>query len=93
VPRGRWKAAQNVSVSFELVGPIHDIATIAMGRRIRGLPRLVKLYGQGRWRKMNGRAGVRLLDGRVLEAEVHWYEATGVGRKELKFKRPLDDKL
>jgi hypothetical protein len=35
-------------------------------------------------------ARVRLEDGSVVEAEVHWYEATGLGRREMKIKRILD---
>ena len=58
--------------------------------RIRELPRLHKQYGRGRWRKRKGIATVRLADGTVRQAEIHWYEATGVGRKELKIKRYLD---
>jgi len=75
---------------FETVGDISDIETIAVGRRIRELQRLVELYGPGRWRKMKGRALIRLANGRVRHAELHWYEAHGVGKKEVKRKRYLD---
>lgn len=64
--------------------------TIATSGRIRELSRLVKHYGPGRWRKRKGRATIRLPDGTVRAAEIHWYEATGIGRKELKIKRYLD---
>ena len=65
-------------MDFELAGDITEIETIATGRRIRDLPRLRRLYGKGYWRKMKG------------SAEIHWYEAHGIGRKEFKRKRYLD---
>ena len=77
-------------MDFELVGEIEDIETIVTGRGIRNLPRLRRLYGKGRWRKMKGIAQIRLKDGRVRPAELHWYEAHGIGKKELKRKRYLD---
>lgn len=77
-------------MGFTLVGPLINVATFASGRSIRELPRLLKLYGPGRWRKRKGEARVRLDDGTTHNAEVHWYEATGIGRKELKIKRYLD---
>lgn len=64
--------------------------TFPTGRGIRELPRLRKLYGRGRWRKRKGRATVRLPDGTIRETELHWYEASGLGRQELKIKRYLD---
>jgi len=79
-------------MAIELVGPIADPTTIATGRRIRELDRLVRVYGPGRWRKRKGLATVRLPDGSVCRAEVHWYEAHGVGRKELKVKRLLEQR-
>jgi hypothetical protein len=75
---------------FTVIGPITDIETIATGRGIRELPRLRKHYGRGRWRKRKGIAAVRLPDGSTRQAELHWYEASGIGRKELKIKRYLD---
>jgi hypothetical protein len=75
---------------FEVVGQITGVEVIAGGRRIRDLERLVKLYGPGRWRKMKGQALIRLPNGRVRRAELHWYEAHGIGKKELKRKRYLD---
>jgi len=78
------------AMHFETVGDISDVETIAVGRRIRELQRLVKLYGQGRWRKMKGRALIRLPKGRVRLAELHWYEAHGIGKKDVKRKRYLD---
>ena len=76
---------------FEIIGEIRAAETIAVGSKIRELARLRKQYGVGRWRKRKGLAKVRLLDGAIRTAEVHWYEATGVGRKEFKIKRFLDE--
>jgi hypothetical protein len=76
-------------VHFELLGPITQRETFAVGSRIREITRLRKLYGRGRWRKRKGIARVRLSDGSVHLAEIHWYEATGIGRKEYKIKRLL----
>ena len=75
---------------FQILGEITDIETFATGRGIRELSRLRKFYGRGRWRKRKGNARIRLNDGSVHFAEVHWYEATGIGRKEFKIKRFLD---
>jgi hypothetical protein len=74
---------------YEIVGSIRDAQTIAAGTSIRDRARLRRLYGQGRWRKRKGVVLVRLPDGVVTNAEVHWYEATGIGRKEIKVKRLL----
>ena len=73
-------------MEFEVVGDLTDIETIAAGRGVRALPRLRRLYGRGYWRKMKGSARIRL----VRLAELHWYEAHGIGKKELKRKRYLD---
>ena len=75
---------------FEIVGEIARVETIAAGRRIRELPRLRRLYGRGRWRKRKGVAVVRLGTGQVRKAELHWYEAHGICRKEIKRKRYVD---
>jgi hypothetical protein len=75
---------------FEIVGDITQVETIAVGSRIRELPRLRRLYGVGRWRKLKGVALVRLRTGTVRKAELHWYEAHGIGRKEVKRKRYVD---
>jgi len=78
-------------MSFDIVGKITEIETFAVGRSIRELPRLRKIYGPGRWRKRKGFARVRLVsDGSERDVEIHWYEATGLGRFELKIKRYLD---
>lgn len=74
---------------FEVIGLITRVETFAIGSRIREVSRLRKLYGKGRWRKRKGVAKVRLSDGSVHLAEIHWYEATGVGKKEYKIKRLL----
>jgi hypothetical protein len=75
---------------MELIGAISDVEVIARGSRIREVRRLRRTYGKGRWSKLKGRAVVRLADGRITKAEIHWYEAHGIGRKELKIKRFLD---
>jgi hypothetical protein len=77
-------------MNFEIVGDITDIETIAVRTGIHDLSRLRKLYGKGRWRKLKGVALVRLRSGRIRKAELHWYEAHGIGRKEVKRKRYLD---
>jgi hypothetical protein len=76
--------------SFSIISDITDIEVIATGKSIRDLPRLRKLYGDGRWRKMKGIATVQLRNGRVRKAEIHWYEAHGIGRKEYKRKYYLE---
>ena len=78
-------------MNFEIVGEIEGVETVAVGRSIRELPRLRKIYGPGRWRKRKGFAVVRLPNGIEKQAELHWYEATGVGRKEFKIKQFLEN--
>jgi hypothetical protein len=75
---------------FEILGSVHQAVTIATGKGIRELPRLQRVYGKARWRKRKGVAQVRLGSGSVRTAELHWYEATGIGRREYKIKRFLD---
>ncbi|RLC85152.1 MAG: hypothetical protein DRI79_11765 [Chloroflexi bacterium] len=75
---------------FEIIGDITDIETIAAGSGIRILPFLRKQYGEGRWRKLKGIATVRLSDGTVRLAEIHWFEAHGIGKKKMRIKRFLD---
>ena len=77
-------------MDIEVLGELSDIETIAAGLGIRDLPRLRRLYGRGRSRKMKGAARVRLPDGSIRLAELNWYEAHGIGKKELKAKRYLD---
>ena len=78
-------------MKFELIGKITDIETIAVGNSIRDIARLKKMYGAGRWRKLKGRGMIRLPDGTIIEAELHWYEAHGIGRREIKVKDLLED--
>jgi len=75
---------------FEIIGEITDIEVIARGRGIRELARLRRKYGPGNWRKLKGRATVRMEDGSIHDAEIHWYEAHGIGRKRFKIKHTLD---
>ena len=75
---------------FKLRSEITDVQVIAVGRAIRILPKLRKLYGKGRWRKLKGKALVELPDGKVVRAELHWYEAHGIGRQDMKVKQLLD---
>ncbi len=77
-------------MNFEIVSEITEIQTVALNRQIRDLARLRKMYGKGRWRKLKGVAHVRLRSGRIRLAELHWYEAHGIGRKEMKRKLYLD---
>jgi hypothetical protein len=77
-------------MKFELVGEIREIETIASGRQIRVLTLLRKKWGPGRWRKMKGIARVRILrTGHIREAEIHWFEAHGIGRRDFKIKKLL----
>ncbi len=75
---------------FEIIGEIESIETIASGGKIKDIMRLRKQYGSAKWRKLKGIAKVRLRSGSVRNAEIHWYEAHGIGRKKLKIKRLLD---
>lgn len=75
---------------FEIIGDITNIEIIAIGNSIRILPLLRKRYGAGRWRKLKGVAAVLLLDGTVRVAELHWFEAHGIGKRKIRIKRFLD---
>ena len=77
-------------MAIEIIGKIERIETIAVGGRIHDIMRLRKQFGPGRWRKLKGIATVRLEDGALRVAELHWYEAHGIGRRKLKVKRFLD---
>ena len=77
-------------IVFELIGKLDKVETIAVGGSIRDIARLRRMYGKGRWRKLKGIARVRLADGSEYEAELHWYEAHGIGRKEMKVKQLFD---
>ena len=75
---------------FEIIGEIEKVETIAVGKSIRDIASLRKQYGPGRWRKLKGIATVRLIDGSIKKAELHWYEAHGIGKRKMKVKRYLD---
>ena len=74
---------------FEILGELSEIETFASGSGIREVARLRNVYGRDRWRKRKGIARVRLGDGSIHLAELHWYEATGIGRREFKIKHLL----
>lgn len=78
-------------MNFELVGSIANVELIAAGPGIRVRSYLRKAYGHARWRKMKGTATVRLPNGALRTVELHWYEAHGIGKKDLKIKRYLDE--
>jgi len=77
-------------VYFEIISEIERIEQIAAGGKIRDIMRLRRQYGAGRWRKLKGFATVRLQNGNIRKAELHWYEAHGIGRKKIKIKNFLD---
>ncbi|HXH40501.1 MAG TPA: hypothetical protein VNN08_17855 [Thermoanaerobaculia bacterium] len=76
-------------MQFKIIGVIWANETIASGRGVRDRRRLNREYGTANWRKMKGVATVRLVDGTICNAELHWYEAHGLGKKEIKFKKPV----
>ena len=78
-------------MDFEILGEIAILETIATGKGIRDLRRLQRSYGKGRWRKMKGSARIRLRNGERRLAEIHWYEAHGIGKREFKRKGYLDE--
>ncbi|HVO81822.1 MAG TPA: hypothetical protein VMT28_13890 [Terriglobales bacterium] len=75
---------------FRIVSRIKDVEIVASGTAIRERKRLWKIYGKARWRKLKGIANIELSDGTMCQAEIHWYEAHGIGRKEPKIKRILE---
>ena len=77
-------------MKFEIVGAIENQKTFATGNAIREVNRLKRIYGKGRWRKCKGIATIRFDDSSTRRAEIHWYEATGIGKKEFKIKYLLD---
>jgi len=77
-------------MSFEILGEIENIDTIATGRGIRELRRLNRVYGKTTWRKRKGVARIQLADGAIKQAEIHWYDGHGKGRKEIKIKRYME---
>ena len=74
-------------MEFEIVGEIINVEKIAVNTSIRDLTRLNKMYGKGRWRKLKGFARIQLSNGKIRNAELHWYEAHGIGKKEIRLKR------
>ena len=79
-------------MSFEVVGPIRNVQRIAAGPSLRERARLRRAYGSGRWRKMKGEGRVLLIETDTLkDAELHWFEAHGIGRREMKIKRFLSN--
>ena len=76
--------------AFEILGRIEEVEVIAIEGKIRDIERLRKTYGSGRWRKLRGIVTVRLEDGYECLAEIHWYEAHGIGKQEIKIKELLD---
>ncbi len=78
-------------MDFEIISEITDLETIAIGSGIRDRVRLRKTYGKGRWRKLKGTARVKLVNGVIRLAELHWYEAHGMGKHEFKLKLPFLD--
>lgn len=77
-------------MNFEIISPITNIEAIAVGNGIRDIKRLRKMYGIGKWRKLKGIATIRLWNGKIRLAELHWYEAHGIGKREMKRKNYLD---
>ena len=77
-------------MKFEIVGLIKRPQTFATGSGIREIARLRRSYGTGKWRKRKGYATVLFENGLEREAEIHWYEASGIGKKEIKIKRLID---
>lgn len=76
-------------MAVEIISEIREIETIAAGTGVRIRAHLDRIYGQGRWRKMKGTATVQLADGTVCLAEIHWFEAHGIGRKDFKIKKVI----
>ena len=76
-------------MEFEIIGEIKDIETIAAGRNVYIQRFMERTYGKGRWRKRKGIVTVRLADSTICEAEIHWFEAHGIGRKDFKIKRVI----
>jgi hypothetical protein len=77
-------------MNFDIISEISQIELIASGSSIRDIHRLEKLYGKGKWRKLKGIAFIQLANGKIRNAELHWYESHGIGKKEIKRKRYAD---
>ena len=80
----------HLAMFFKIIGPVSNVEAIASGKSIRERHRLGKLYGGRRWRKLRGTARIKLANGTICHAELHWYEAHGIGQKEFKIKRFLE---
>ena len=78
-----------MATAFEIISEIRDVETIATGQGVYIRRYLERTYGKGRWRKMKGIGTVQLADGEICEAEIHWFEAHGIGRKDIKIKRVI----
>jgi len=78
-----------MTIAFEILSEIEAIETIAAGRGVYIRRYLERAYGKGRWRKMKGMATVRLADGTICQAEIHWFEAHSIGRKDFKIKKVI----
>ena len=78
-------------MQFEILGEIDDIETIAAGQGVHIRRHLDRTYGKGRWRKIKGVATIELEDGTICEAEIHWFEAHGIGRRDFKIKRIVSE--
>ena len=77
-------------MDFEIIGKITAIETIATGRGVHARHYLNRVYGRGHWRKMKGVALVRTSHSLPRRVEMHWYEAHGIGKRDIKIKRYLD---
>lgn len=80
-------------MDFEIISAITEVEVIAVGAGVRDRARLRKVYGKGRWRKLKGVATVRLANGAIRLAEIHWYEAHGIGKRDFKLKLPFLDQI
>jgi hypothetical protein len=77
-------------MKFQIIGGVKQVETFAVSSGIREITRLRRIYGKGRWRKRKGIAEVQFEDGSTRRVELHWYEASGIGRREYKIKRFMD---
>jgi hypothetical protein len=89
--RKRWRRARTfAAMKFQIIGDIREVAPIARGASVKIRAYLRKAYGRGMWRKLKGVATIRLASGSTRIVELHWYEAHGIGKRDLKIKRYLD---
>lgn len=78
-------------MDIEIVGEVDNVEIIASGKGVRVRSKLRQRYGGRIWRKLKGIARVRLPSGRIRLAEIHWYEAHGIGKRDVKIKLPFLD--